>query len=275
MNENRKRKSKQFTQLAHCCAVGALGMLLGACASQVHGDATRMRAHALAYYSDQIMDNLIRGKNGLMFVHTDIITQQAQVNTTISGNAAGGETHTNTDTRATTLAGVTNTIVRAVTRPLTWSLTPTLADNLQTQTKPIVNDPEVYKPYLQFLSLQHPGQRLQDGDFDPKLNEVHSIQIRGNEKLEDGVDYVHGTLRKWNGTEYYVPFGYRQAYFDLCMALVGRIKGATSTTSTVKALQAPAANEKRRSGASELPPKPYSLPLQMDEILDQIRARNQ
>lgn len=248
-------------------------LLFGGCASQLHWDATRMRAHSLDFYSDEIMDNLIRGKNGLLFLHTDITLQQAQVNTSVSSNASGGETRTGSGTRAISLDGITNTIVRSATRPFAFSLSPTVADNLQTQTKPVVNDVEVYKPYLQFLNLERPNQRLQDSDFDPKLQNVKSVRIRGNEKLREDIDYIHGTLRRWNGKEYYIPSGYKQAYFDLCMAVVGRIKGATSPGTAVDATPGAPSGAKPRSRASELPPKPYSLPLQLDAILDEVRSR--
>jgi hypothetical protein len=52
----------------------AIVFLAGCTNTQVRWDATRMRKDVMVYYNDQIMDNLIKAKNKLPFVHVDIQT---------------------------------------------------------------------------------------------------------------------------------------------------------------------------------------------------------
>ena len=54
------------------CACAAVLLAVGCTNTQVRWDATRMRQDVMVYYNDQIMDNLIRAKNNLPFVHVDI-----------------------------------------------------------------------------------------------------------------------------------------------------------------------------------------------------------
>ena len=63
------------------CACTVALLALGCTNTQVRWDATRMRQDVMVYYNDQIMDNLIRAKNDLPFVHVDIqlLTSQGGV----------------------------------------------------------------------------------------------------------------------------------------------------------------------------------------------------
>src|SRR6516225_3510849 len=74
-------------------------ILLTRCsATQVRWDATKMRKDVMVYYNDQIMDNLIRAKNRLPFVHVDITLLTSQGGSQISGNIGAGESRTSTNT---------------------------------------------------------------------------------------------------------------------------------------------------------------------------------
>src|SRR6266478_3833947 len=77
-------------------------LLAGCTATQTRWDATNIRKEVMVYYNDQIMDNLIRAKNHLPFVHVDISLLTSQGSSQISGTVGYGETITNTGTNALT-----------------------------------------------------------------------------------------------------------------------------------------------------------------------------
>src|SRR5438477_397079 len=84
----------------------------------------RRRKDVMVYYNDQIMDNLIRAKNRLPFVHVDITLLTSQGGSQISGTIGAGETRTNTNTSKSMAAGALGTIANAVMRPFAYSVTP-------------------------------------------------------------------------------------------------------------------------------------------------------
>jgi len=53
---------------------GALILLASCTSTQVRWDAVKMRQDVMVYYNDQIMENLIKAKKHLPFVHVDIQT---------------------------------------------------------------------------------------------------------------------------------------------------------------------------------------------------------
>jgi hypothetical protein len=55
------------------CSFGFLALA----SDQAHWDERLMRDRALDYYTDEIMDNLIRAKNDFLFIHMDIISDSA------------------------------------------------------------------------------------------------------------------------------------------------------------------------------------------------------
>lgn len=63
-------------------------------ATQVRWDATKMRKDVMVYYNDQIMDNLIRAKYKLPFVHVDITLLTSAGGSQISGTIGAGESRT-------------------------------------------------------------------------------------------------------------------------------------------------------------------------------------
>src|SRR5258708_37638091 len=74
----------------------AIVLLAGCTSTQVRWDATKIREQVMVYYNDQIMDNLIRAKNNLPFVHVDITLLTSQGSSQISGTIGAGETTSNT-----------------------------------------------------------------------------------------------------------------------------------------------------------------------------------
>lgn len=133
----------------------AVVLLAGCTSAQVRWDATKMRKDVMVYYNDQIMENLIRAKEHLPFVHVDIQSLTSQGASQISGTIGAGETITNTGTRQQTnqtvttdttsvtpshvvagTIGVVSTLVHAAMRPLTYSVSPQRSETLTITSAP-------------------------------------------------------------------------------------------------------------------------------------------
>ena len=192
------------------------------------------------------MDNLIRGKNGQLILHVNITTLSAQVTTKVAGSAGGGKTTANTVNGGAT--GLLTSTANVTTKPFTFSISPERDDQLTITAVPEINDSPVYQLYLQFLnlppltnaksfSISALGSLPSSGLNVTSSDNIFSVrQRKDGEDLKEG-DYVPGTLRTWEGHQYYVPIGYKQAYFDLCMGLVSRIKLNTPPGGKVKAAE--------------------------------------
>jgi hypothetical protein len=114
---------------AYCVVVASVTtFIMTSCSTQiVHWDSVQMRRHVMDYYNDEIMENLIRAKNGLPFVHVDIASLSAVSGAKIDATVARGQTlsnsGTNTSTGATgqtaTTTGPTGSVVQTqVTKAL-------------------------------------------------------------------------------------------------------------------------------------------------------------
>src|SRR5438552_11378628 len=73
-------------------ALIALVCLTGCTATVVRWNSVRMREEIMAYYNDEIMDNLIRMKEGLPFLHVDISSVGVQGISQVSGTVGSGDT---------------------------------------------------------------------------------------------------------------------------------------------------------------------------------------
>jgi hypothetical protein len=113
-----------------------------------------MRQDVMVYYNDQIMENLIKAKNDLPFVHVDIQSLTSAGASQITGTVGYGETITNTGTRPagtrtttdTTSAtpshvvastvGIMGMVAHAAMRPFTYSVTPLRSETLTITASP-------------------------------------------------------------------------------------------------------------------------------------------
>ena len=64
----------------------ALIFLTSCTSTQVRWDAVKMRQDVMVYYNDQIMENLIKAKKHLPFVHVDISSYNSSGATSITGS---------------------------------------------------------------------------------------------------------------------------------------------------------------------------------------------
>ena len=117
--------------------------LITACSTtHVHWDAVKMREHVIDYYTDEIMDNLIRGSQGLPFVHVDISSLNAAVTSKFPVTVAGGQTINNTSSRQSAVAGITTTLTRLAVRPFTFGATPERDDLVTVNSAPVLDKPQ-------------------------------------------------------------------------------------------------------------------------------------
>jgi hypothetical protein len=143
----------------------AIVLLAGCTATQTRWDATNIRKEVMVYYNDQIMDNLIKAKNHLPFVHVDVTLLTSQGSSQISGTIGAGETSNNTSTQQEThqtvttntagatvshavagTVGVVATITHMATRPFTYSVTPQRTETLSIQAAPALGSQAMVSP---------------------------------------------------------------------------------------------------------------------------------
>jgi hypothetical protein len=228
---------------ANVLHIGLLSVVLTGCSThEVKWDAKQLRERTIEYYTDQVLDNLIRARNGQLFLHVNISQINATALSEVAGTVGGGETDGSGLESAASTAGLATKATRTLSKPFNWSLTPKHNSTVSMLTSPEVNDWSVYDAYIRFLRLPNkattnalmtssaPILRPSGLDItDP--DRIYSI--REAEKRIPAGECVPGTLRRWNGKTYYVPEAYKQEFFDLCFSLISRIK-AQGTNGTVQ-----------------------------------------
>ena len=131
---------------------------------QVKLDQNQMRAVLMDYTEDQIMENLIRARNGLPFVHFDFSHVTAQVTTKVTPSVAGGRTRAtasnlspNMSTTQTAAGPITTTIaaiggvLETITRPFSYGVTAERDNVVNVEVNPVLADKNVYEAYINFL----------------------------------------------------------------------------------------------------------------------------
>src|SRR5438270_11510554 len=102
--------------LKHCCVIPVV-CLAGCMATQNRWQAAQMRQQVMDYYNDQIMENLIRTKEKLPFVHVDVTTLTTTDAASLAGMIGSGETPSFSRTSpSSAMVGALHTITRRVTR---------------------------------------------------------------------------------------------------------------------------------------------------------------
>ena len=227
----------------------AIVLLAGCTATQVRWDATNMRKQVMVYYNDQIMDNLIRAKEQLPFVHVDITLLTSQGSSQISGTVGAGETRTHTDSST---IGAAASLIRAVTRPFTYAVTPQQTESLSITSAPALGSQALAAP------SPYPGELTAtkvttstDKDKNISTTTERTLEAKPRKNIyqlyekfaylsgpstrpEDGT-YVPGTLKKWGTQYYYIANNKRdkEGYYEFCKELF--LKGQSG--SLEKALQ--------------------------------------
>jgi hypothetical protein len=241
----------------------AILLLAGCTATVVRWNSVRMREEIMAYYNDEIMDNLIRMKNGLPFVHVDISSVSAAGVSQVSGTVGGGETESFTRT-SPSMIGVLHTISRAAMKPFSYSATPLHSDTLTMTAVPVIGQlpvdtqitasesptPEVVTKVTEVRkppTKEEPKGELEKTTIEksPKpvpTTTIYAIYEFYRKSLVDNAlvyseglirpnkeEYVPGTL-KWRGSGYYyIQKSYQEQYRQLCMNLFTQGRGKPSS----------------------------------------------
>jgi hypothetical protein len=171
-------KMKKPIQAAFICAVtGVVSSCAFTTSHQVKLDHVQLRDVLMDYADDQIMDNLIRAKNGLPIVHYDFSHVSAIVTTKLAGTVNGGQTLTDTP------KGVSGSMViaaaRSAMRPFTFSLAPERDNAIDVEVMPIVSEKQIYEAYVAFLNA--PRDNPSKGTLDNSITtttETNPIKTR-------------------------------------------------------------------------------------------------
>ena len=217
--------------------------------THVQWDAVQMRKHVIDYYNDEIMDNLIRGSKGELFVHVDITGLSALAGSKLSASVGSGESVARTHGPTVVAGAIVNTITRVVTTPFTASVTPERTNNLTIASTPVIGkgtgdeQQNIYTLYLSFLNLTKSNKDKDLSQWPSDYSYLHrdccSVKSvctsEARSLLRSGDGYVPGTLRSRGDCLYYIPKEYHVAYLKLCKALLTRERPKPPTV-----LQAPA-----------------------------------
>jgi hypothetical protein len=147
-------------------------IFLGSCTNtQVRWDAVKLRQDVMVYYNDQIVENLIKAKYDLPFVHVDIQNYTSQGSSQITGTVGYGETITDTGTHALTnqttatdatsksptgpgaihtvatiAGGLVATATHVAMRPFSYSVSPQRSETLSINAQPALGAQALLPP---------------------------------------------------------------------------------------------------------------------------------
>jgi hypothetical protein len=170
----------------------AIVLSVGCTATQVRWDATNIRKEVMVYYNDQIMDNLIRAKNKLPFVHVDINLLTSTGGSQISGAIGAGETQTHTDSGP---IGALNTLSKAVTRPFSYSVTPQQTETLTISAAPALGSQAMASPAPEPEPSKPPA-------CSPSEETKKTIEWDETKKtIETETTSADGKIKTWSKTE--------------------------------------------------------------------------
>jgi hypothetical protein len=183
-------------------AVLLCGTVLSGCAvHEVHKDHDLIRSTLLDLYTNQIIDNLVRAKNGMPIIQLDYTQASAMV--TITNSISGSDAQAVTASNLLTIPAATLAATRTIMTTLMGSLGNMNANQVTIGAVPLITSNEVYDAYLQFLDdAKNPG----------------SLMVT-NEAPEPGLAHV---CKKCNGKYYWVPVTYQDLFFKLALLTTAR-----------------------------------------------------
>ena len=241
-------KSKTFFSIGIVLATGCT-------ATQVRWDATNIRKQVMVYYNDQIMENLIRAKNHLPFVHVDITLLTSQGSSQISGTIGAGEAVTHNDSGP---SGVLNNVARTVTRPFAYSVTPQQTETLSIQSAPALGSQAQWSPLptetgsprwqetKKTYNVETAGNQTGPTTIEstlaapssPKPITIYDLYERFAQSPHLAVSptqpkkptYLPGTLKQWDDGQYYYirnDEDDKDAYYKFCRKLFTKGQAAS------------------------------------------------
>jgi hypothetical protein len=213
--------------------------LAGCTTTATYLDQKAVRSEALSYYNNEIMENLVRASQGMLFVHVDLTNLQATVTTNYSATLNGGQSLLDTGTNGTTIVGkmVTGavTAATAATRPLSFSLNPNRSNVILMAAAPTFGSStqvDVYSAYVRFLNARPGDTNLDRIKNYSTVDFEHIVTIQRIDNRSQLPAHVPDTEIPWRGKWYYVPWEFRPLYFQLCLEIMARPHDKTSDEAT-------------------------------------------
>jgi hypothetical protein len=191
-------------------------LLTGCTATQTRWDATNIRKEVMVYYNDQIMDNLVRAKYRLPFVHVDITLLTSQGMSQITGTIGAGETGTSTNA-SKSMTGMLGTVTNAVMRPFAWSVSPQQQETVSIQAAPALGGQTQWSPTPTAGKTPKPITI-----YDLYENFANSPHFSFSPTRPNDLAYVPGTLKRWEDGQYYYIRNNdddKEAYYKFCKKL--------------------------------------------------------
>lgn len=178
-------------------AILICGTAMSGCAvHEVHKDHDLIRTTLLDLYTNQIIDNLIRAKNGMPIIQLDY--SQATAMVTITNSIAGSDSQAVTASNLLTIPAATLAATRTILTTLMGNLGNMNANQVTIAASPQITSNEVYDAYLQFLDEDKNPGSLMVTDDPPNPGDAH-------------------ICRKCNGKYYWVPVSYQNLFFKLAL----------------------------------------------------------
>jgi hypothetical protein len=175
--------------------------LSGCAVHEVHKDHDLIRDTLLDLYTNQIIDNLVRAKNGMPIIQLDYTQASAMV--TITNSIAGSDTQAVTANNLLTIPVATLAATRNIMTTLMGNLGNMNANQVTIGAVPLTTSNEVYDAYLQFLDQDKNPGSLMVTDHPP----------------EPGLAHI---CKKCNGKYYWVPVTYTDLFFKLALLTTAR-----------------------------------------------------
>jgi hypothetical protein len=228
---------------------------------QIGAEHRQLRDVVMDYIDDQIIDNLIRASHGLAIAQLDFSHVNATASLKISPQLGGGRTVARvsnkmpnqqiTSTTTTAPGGIITSvmgntvaaiggIVETVTKPFTYGASADTGGGMSVEVNPVLNSPQLYLAYVRFLNGEEPikekgpasksiATRNPDGTMtietvdEPSVASLdfdHIVSLRRTSTPAPADAII---AKKWrDGYYYWVPLGYRDKFFQLCLATVIR-----------------------------------------------------
>ena len=187
----------------------------GCRARQLQHDQDHIRSAVLDLQTNQIMDNLIRIRRGLPIIQLDYSHMTGTVTDTVNGAVNGSDT----DQGVHVLLAVTRTFTNLVG----YSAGANQVKQLTITAEPVLNAPEVYNAYLEFLK---DSAHLVATDEPPPADAALIVRCR----YRDCCDADCALSKHRRKVYYWVPCEYRAEFFKLALYVVA-LRGQPIATS--------------------------------------------
>lgn len=203
-------------------AIVATSAFAGCRSVELAHDQDHIRAAVMELHTNQIMDNLIRYRQGLPILQLDYLHMTGTVTDTKTGSLGG--TQTLVTNKSLTVPTTALTIGRMFTNVFTWNALATKVNQLTITAEPVTSSPEVYKAYQKFM--KDPSHLIMTPEPPPpgQALQIRSVAMCGGESCSH---WKHHPV-----AYYWVPCAYRDEFRELALRAVA-MRGAAAQTSPV------------------------------------------